>query len=105
LDVHAANGYVAALQSLLIIPRDPSPVPLEYRDVDTLTLEETRELLRRQRGRGAPPNVKREGFKRERSSTAIREDQDDDGVFFVSAKRRRLPVTLNEDGIEIIDLT
>jgi hypothetical protein len=32
-------------------------------------------------------------------------DQDDDNVSFVSAKRRRLPITLNEDGIEIVDLT
>ncbi|RYN81380.1 hypothetical protein AA0120_g10076 [Alternaria tenuissima] len=33
------------------------------------------------------------------------EDQDDDHVSFVSAKRRRLPITLNEDGIEVFDLT
>jgi hypothetical protein len=38
---------LAALKSLLIIPRSPSPVPLLERNVDTLSLEETRELLRR----------------------------------------------------------
>ena len=103
---HAANVYTAALQSLLIIPRNPSPVPLEYRDGDTLTLEESHELLRRHREReDAAPSVKRERFKRERSSTAVMEDQDDDNVSYVSAKRRRLPITLNEDGIEIVDLT
>ncbi|KAG9190579.1 hypothetical protein G6011_08667 [Alternaria panax] len=96
----------AALQSLLIIPREPSPAPLEDRDFDTLTLEEARELIRRQREReDAAPNIKREGTKRERSSTAVSEDQDNDDVSFVSAKRRRIPVTLNENGIEIIDLT
>ncbi|RYN23517.1 hypothetical protein AA0113_g5236 [Alternaria arborescens] len=96
----------AALQSLLIIPRNPSPVPLEDRDGDILTLEESHELLRRHREReDAAPSVKRERFKRERSSTAVMEDQDDDNVSFVSAKRRRLPITLNEDGIEIVDLT
>lgn len=98
---------VAALQSLLIIPRSPSPVPLEDRDVDTLTPEEMRELLRRQRERDAASQnmkqereVKRERT-RERSSTA----NDDDEVSFVSAKRRRLPVFLNEDGAETVDLT
>ncbi|RYO18240.1 hypothetical protein AA0121_g5095 [Alternaria tenuissima] len=96
----------AALQSLLIIPRNPSPVPLEDRDVDTLTLKESHEVLRRHREReDAAPSVKRERFKRERSSTAVMEDQDDGNVSFVSAKRRRLPITLNEDGIEIVDLT
>ncbi|CAN9302346.1 unnamed protein product [Alternaria sp. RS040] len=55
----------AALQSVLIIPRNRSPVPLEDRDVDTLTLEESHELLRRHRGReDAAPSVKRESFKR-----------------------------------------
>ena len=103
---HAANVYTAALRSLLIIPRNSSPVPLEDRDVDTLTLEESHELLRRHREReDAAPSVKRERFKRERSSTAVMEDQDDDHVSFVSAKRRRLPITLNEDGIEVFDLT
>jgi hypothetical protein len=42
---------IAALQALCIIPRDPTPVPLEERDIDTLSLEETRELLKRQRVR------------------------------------------------------
>ncbi|KAH6875348.1 hypothetical protein BKA58DRAFT_119500 [Alternaria rosae] len=95
----------AALKSLLIIPRTPSPVPLEERDVNTLTLEESRELIRLQRGqRDAAPVIKREGVKRERSSTIISEDPDDD-VTFVSAKRRRLPIILDENGAEIIDLT
>lgn len=40
-----------ALKALHIIPRSPSPVPLEERDVDSLSLEEIRELVRRQRVR------------------------------------------------------
>ncbi|KAI4636714.1 hypothetical protein J4E93_011012 [Alternaria ventricosa] len=96
----------AALKSLLVIPRTPSPVPLEERDINTLTLEESRELLRLQREQmDAAPVIKREGVKRERSSTIINEDNDDDDVTFLSAKRRRLPVTLDENGAEIIDLT
>jgi hypothetical protein len=81
-------------------------VPLEQRDVNTLTLQESREIIRLQRERGnAIKNVKREGIKRERSSNIVDEDEEDDEVFFVSAKRRRLPITLDEDGNEIIDLT
>ncbi|KAF2004868.1 hypothetical protein P154DRAFT_518926 [Amniculicola lignicola CBS 123094] len=38
-----------ALQSLLVIPRPAAPLPLEERNVDDLTPEEMRELLRRQR--------------------------------------------------------
>jgi hypothetical protein len=105
------------LKSLLIIPRSPSPQPLEERDVDTLSPEEMRTLLRRQRERNEnPTNVKREGgaIKRERSRDRSRDrsdniheiNDDDDDVSFVSAKRRRqLPVTVNEKGTEIIDLT
>lgn len=33
----------------MIIPRSPSPVPLEERDPNSLTAEEARELVRRQR--------------------------------------------------------
>jgi hypothetical protein len=41
--------YLAALESLMVIPRSPSPVPLEDRDIATLTEAEMRELLQRQR--------------------------------------------------------
>jgi hypothetical protein len=33
----------------MVIPRSPSPVPLEDRDIATLTEAEMRELLQRQR--------------------------------------------------------
>lgn len=39
----------AALKSLGIIPRSPSPVPLEERHIDTLTPAEMREILQIQR--------------------------------------------------------
>jgi hypothetical protein len=35
----------------MVIPRSPSPVPLEDRDIATLTEAEMRELLQRQRVR------------------------------------------------------
>jgi hypothetical protein len=43
--------YLAALESLMVIPRSPTPIPLEDRDIDTLTEAEMRELLKRQRVR------------------------------------------------------
>jgi hypothetical protein len=43
--------FLAALKSLMVIPRSPSPVPLEDRDIATLTEAEMRELLQRQRVR------------------------------------------------------
>ncbi|KAF2801158.1 hypothetical protein K505DRAFT_412439 [Melanomma pulvis-pyrius CBS 109.77] len=101
-----------ALKSLLIIPRTPSPVPLEERDVDDLSLEEMRELLQRQREREAATSViKQEGVKRERSSCSETENRVgnnnyDDEVTFVESKRRKLPPsTINEDGLETFDLT
>jgi hypothetical protein len=42
---------LGALKSLMVIPRSPSPVPLEDRDIATLTEAEMRELLKRQRVR------------------------------------------------------
>jgi hypothetical protein len=86
-------------------------MPLEDRDVDTLSPEEMRQLLRRQRDRNqAAQVVKQErGVKRERSrersSTAYDFNGDDDEVSFVSVKRARHPVIIDEDGSETIDLT
>jgi len=86
-------------------------MPLEDRDVDTLTAEEMRQLLRRQRDRErAAQEVKQErGVKRERSRersrTAFEFNGDDEELSFVSAKRSRHPVIIDEDGAETIDLT
>ena len=96
-----------ALKSLLIIPRSRSPTPLEGRDIDTLTLEESRELIRKLRERdAAAQTMKREGVKRDRSSEpSNNQAEDGDEVSFVSAKRRQLPITIDEDSVETIDLT
>ncbi|KAJ4339711.1 hypothetical protein N0V95_007705 [Ascochyta clinopodiicola] len=120
-----------ALKSLLLIPRSPSPVPLEDRDVDTLGPEELRELVRRQRVRSllfrcltsdiinttqvrdaASRTVKQEAsVKRERTderSSALPDNTDDDDEpSVVSTKRRRetYPATTNKEGMEEIDLT
>ncbi|ORY11100.1 hypothetical protein BCR34DRAFT_565684 [Clohesyomyces aquaticus] len=95
-----------ALKSLCIIPRTPSPVPLQYRPAEELGAEELRELLRQREQADAARPVKQERVKRERPNDNEDEDQrSDTGVEIVGQKRRRLPITLNEDGVEMIDLT
>ncbi|KAL1302742.1 hypothetical protein AAFC00_003094 [Neodothiora populina] len=81
-----------SLQALLIIPRSPSPTALEDKDPDDLTLEEARELLRRQRARS--PKNKLE-LKREHTTDA---DSDEDELSIVPAPKR-------SKVIETIDLT
>lgn len=55
--------------------------------------------------------VKKEGVKRERSrdrsatATVNDGDAEDGDISFIRAKRLRHPITLNEDGIEVVDLT
>ncbi|ETN45997.1 uncharacterized protein HMPREF1541_00180 [Cyphellophora europaea CBS 101466] len=51
------------LQSLLIIDRSPTPIPLEDRPIEELTREELMELERRRRANG---EIKHEKIKRER---------------------------------------
>lgn len=108
----------------MVIPRSLSPVPLEERDINTLNPEEMRELLKRQKvgvsaglrlesqlthwqEQEAARKVKLE-VKRERPrghNVPANGDDDDDEVSFVSAKRRKLTVIIDEDGMETIDLT
>lgn len=47
--IECSRDFIGALKALCIIPRTPSPVPLEERDVNDLNPDEMRELLRRQR--------------------------------------------------------
>ncbi|KAF7509839.1 hypothetical protein GJ744_007350 [Endocarpon pusillum] len=84
-----------ALQQLMIIPRSPSPVPLEQKSIDDLTAEEARELVRRQNVRieTAEAKLKSESnskLKRERSST--------------TNSTKRAKVVRTADGKEYIDL-
>ncbi|RMY79831.1 hypothetical protein D0864_08916 [Hortaea werneckii] len=94
----------AALQSMGILPRSPSPVPLEDRDIEDLNPEEMRELLRRQQRqrKSSEAPIKRE-IKRERMEF---EDEDDDGddveIVDQPEKKRRLDV--DNAGTEVVDL-
>ncbi|QDS76258.1 hypothetical protein FKW77_001479 [Venturia effusa] len=89
------------LKAELIIPRSESPVPLENRPLEDLSLEEMRELLKRQRQQiEEAARVKREGrnnVKRERNrdhDSVI--DMDNEDVTMLPVKRRR---------VEAVDLT
>lgn len=94
----------AALKALCIIPRSPSPVPLEDRPVDDLSPEEMRELLKRQRERDATSRFIKQELKRGRTQSSL-EISDDDELSVVEERPRKLHRTLNEQGIETIDLT
>jgi hypothetical protein len=81
---------------LFIVPRNPSPVPLEDRPIGELTVGELRELLRRQREQSVhikqegEVRIKQEGevrIKRERIQDSTFEEEDDG----------------NGDGVEIIE--
>ncbi|KAK4895147.1 hypothetical protein LTR27_006753 [Elasticomyces elasticus] len=88
---------LAALQALHIIPRTPSPVPLEERPVEELSIEEMRELVTRQRAKEASQAERRvkQEFKRERGV----DDGDVEVVGHVSKKARM------SNAIEVVDLS
>lgn len=93
-----------ALQSLGLLPRSPSPIPLEDRNIEDLSLQEAQELLRRQQGRFASneTSVKRE-MKREHIGAG--DDSDDGGdveIVDLPEKRRRL--NANGAGTDVVDL-
>ncbi|KAK4939607.1 hypothetical protein LTR10_020107 [Elasticomyces elasticus] len=113
--IDSAMGHLLigadALQVLGILPRTPEPVSLEARDPDSLSLEEARELLRRQTVEleAARIKIKKEKaeddlrqlaavqVKREASNMFVGEDADINIVAPSSKKPRREP--------EIIDLS
>ncbi|KAK4954399.1 hypothetical protein LTR10_007830 [Elasticomyces elasticus] len=88
-----------------VLPRTPSPVPLEERDPDSLTAEEARELVRQMRAiQKDNVQVKRE--KRERSSTALEDDDDEDDARASSESRGRKRQRRSTDSaIDVVDLT
>lgn len=83
-----------------IIPRSPSPVPLEERDPDTLTAEEARELVRIQRQQ-LQNRVKVKKEKREREEDEV----SDDGEVTMMGEQRKGQRTSTDSGIEVIDLS
>ncbi|RMX92283.1 hypothetical protein D0867_14643 [Hortaea werneckii] len=95
---------VTALQSMGILPRSPSPIPLEDRNIEDSNPDEMRELLRRQQRQRESSKVaiKRE-IKRERIEF---EDDDDDGddVEIVDRPEKKPRLDVDDPGTEVVDL-
>lgn len=106
----------------MVIPRSPSPTPLEEREEEDLSREEMRELIRRQRERLAvkqeneAPKVKRERplssvvpmrrLKSSRTSDGKEifhlDSDDDDGE--LQPTLQRSPQKKQAEAVEIVDL-
>ncbi|KAG9551953.1 hypothetical protein KCU71_g14153, partial [Aureobasidium melanogenum] len=89
------------LQISCLIPRSPSPIPLEDRPEGDLTREELLELLRRQKEEQI--RIKQE-LKRER----VEDDEGDDDLVVLSSHppAKQLKISTDADtGIDTIDLT
>ncbi|KAK3082362.1 hypothetical protein LTS18_004274 [Coniosporium uncinatum] len=97
-----------ALKASFIVPRSPTPVPLEDRPVEELTMDELRELLRRERAKAAATvRIKRE-VKREREEDVSDEEEyeddlEDSPVCIVEERPRKAART--GCSIAVIDLT
>lgn len=95
-----------ALQAECIIPRSPTPVPLEERPIEELTPDELRELVRRQRERESAQQVVKQELKRERESSSmftlpsVSSEMDSDMEVTDGPSRKRQRTT----HVEVIDL-
>ncbi|OBW63611.1 MAG: Uncharacterized protein AUREO_063230 [Aureobasidium pullulans] len=106
--MHEYNAYPSTrsgdLQNLCLIPRSPSPIPLEDRPEESLSREELIELLRRQKVRQEEQAAIKQELKRERTQ----DDDSDDDLMIISSRRhaKSFKSSTNVDtGIETIDLT
>ena len=85
-----------------IISRTPTPTPLEDRDPESLTVEEARELVRRQReqlaGMATVKNEKRE-------HSAVDGDDEDSDLVVIEQRVRKRYRTSQDSGLAVIDLT
>ncbi|KAJ9623177.1 hypothetical protein H2203_006113 [Taxawa tesnikishii (nom. ined.)] len=99
-----------ALQAQFIIPRTPSPAPLEARAIESLTEDELRERLRRAEQANAQQVKIKQEMKRERATQIHSSDKDDDGEEAVQIHsvhvRKRLKTMFDAGlGVEVIDLS
>ncbi|KAK4896973.1 hypothetical protein LTR27_005220 [Elasticomyces elasticus] len=87
-----------------VLPRTPSPVPLEERDPESLTAEEARELVRQMRAT-QKDNVQVKREKRERSGTALDDDEEDDARASSESRGRKRQRRSTDSAIDVVDLT
>ncbi|KAF2117494.1 hypothetical protein BDV96DRAFT_685220 [Lophiotrema nucula] len=91
-----------ALKSLYVIPRTPTPEPLEDRDIEGMNPRELKVALRRLRQHQfAQQRIKRER-EREGSPETVYGDDDEDEIVYIGTKRRRLCLPSEQD--VVIDL-
>lgn len=104
-----ADFNIGDLQIEGVIPRSPSPVPLEERDPDDLSPEEARELVRRLRQREQERTkikIKKEAQEKRARSDTFDGDSDVEELPVTgegSARKRHRPST--DSGVEVVDLT
>ncbi|KAK1073901.1 hypothetical protein LTR74_001458 [Friedmanniomyces endolithicus] len=86
---NSATHARPALQMLHLIPRTPSPVSLENRPIDELSLDDMRELIRRQRLHcGTDTNTKvKKGLKREHD--ALVDERDEPDVLLIAHRKKK----------------
>lgn len=102
LGASLADILAAALQSLFIIPRSPYRSPLQIKDDDDVLVNDLPAL----EGEVPPTDLKEEQSLKREHSALLAGAESDDEVLFVSASKRRQPnITVNENGVEVIDLT
>lgn len=88
-----------------IIPRSPSPVPLDERDPNSLSAEEARELVRRMRAREEDTaQIKKE---KRKAPTIIEDDgeEDDDVTIAEETRGRKRSRITRDSAVEVIDLS
>ncbi|KAF4541096.1 uncharacterized protein LTHEOB_8898 [Lasiodiplodia theobromae] len=95
----------SALQAEGIIPRTPSPTPLEERPLEELKPEELRELLRRHRERDAAASAVKREFKTEDTGDDSRTGMDHAQSDLEITTVRRIKRPRISGSVETIDLT
>lgn len=102
-----ADFHTGDLQIEGVIPRSPSPVPLEERDPDDLSPEEARELVRRHRQREQERiKIKKETQEKRARSDAFDGDSDVEELSVTGeGSTRKRHRTSTDSGVEIVDLT
>lgn len=88
------------LQAEGVIPRNPSPIRLEDRDIDTLSLEEARQLLARQiEQKHSQLMVKRERDEKNVASA------DGEGIEIITQRPTKRKRRCPDPAAEVVDLT
>ncbi|TLD18923.1 ATP-dependent RNA helicase [Venturia nashicola] len=88
------------LKAEMIVPRSPSPVPLDRRPIEELSREEMIELLKTKEEHAVRIQQENIRIKRERASppSSIHEDNEDLSVVEPTPKRRRVTETIDLTG-------